>query len=54
MHGNSLCKGVGLWLADYRNSVAKVIANRALCAPATGKRLTCFFNTLRRVQHPCA
>ena len=43
-----------LWLAIYRNSVAKVIANRALCAPTAGKGLAYFFNTLRRVQHPGA
>ncbi|KIF62786.1 hypothetical protein NX10_09980 [Pseudomonas fluorescens] len=54
MHGNSLCKGVSLCLADYRNSVAKVSANRALCTPTAGKGLTCFFNTLRRIQDPGA
>lgn len=34
------------------NSVAKVIANRALSAPAAIKGLAYFFNTLRRVQYP--
>lgn len=43
-----------LWLAIYRNSVAKVIANRALCAPTAGKGLAYFFNTLRRVKDPGA
>ena len=35
-------------------SVAKVIANRALCAPTAIKGLAYFFNTLRGVQHPGA
>jgi len=34
------------------NSVAKVIANRGLCAPAAIKGLAYFFNTLQRVQDP--
>lgn len=34
------------------NSVAKVIANRGLCAPAAVKGLAYFFNTLSGVQHP--
>ena len=38
----------------YRNSVAKVIANRALCAPTAFKGLAYFFNTLRGVQDPGA
>jgi len=47
-HGN----GDGLWLADYRNSVAKVIANRALCAPTAGKGMAYFFLASGRVHHP--
>ncbi|VVM60917.1 hypothetical protein PS662_01305 [Pseudomonas fluorescens] len=35
-------------------SVAKVIANRALCAPTAIKGLAYFFSTLRRVQDPGA
>jgi hypothetical protein len=50
LHGN----GGRLCLTTYRNSVAKVIANRALCAPTAGKGLAYFFNTLRRVEHPGA
>ena len=41
------------WSSTH-NSVAKVIANRALSAPAAIKGLAYFFNTLRRVQHPGA
>ncbi|ANI00907.1 hypothetical protein A8L59_04445 [Pseudomonas koreensis] len=48
MHGN----GGDLYVTAYRNSVAKVIANRALCAPTAGKGLAYFFNTLRRVKDP--
>jgi len=48
VHGN----GERLWLAFYRNSVVKVIANRALCAPSAIKGLAYFFITQRRVQHP--
>ncbi|ANI62402.1 hypothetical protein PGR6_48290 [Pseudomonas sp. GR 6-02] len=48
MHGN----GERLWLAFYRYSVVKVIANRALCAPTAIKGLAYFFIAQRRVQHP--
>ncbi|CAI8968003.1 transposase [Pseudomonas sp. IT-P260] len=57
MHADSLRvhgKGGDLYVTAYRNSVAKVIANRALCAPTAGKGLAYFFNTLRRVQDPGA
>jgi hypothetical protein len=47
-HGN----GDLLWLTIYRNSVAKVIANRALCAPTAIKGQAYFFKALRRVQDP--
>jgi len=50
VHGN----GGDLYVTAYRNSVAKVIANRALCAPTAGKGLAYFFNTLRRVKDPGA
>jgi hypothetical protein len=50
VHGN----GDDLCLVVYRNSVVKVIANRALCAPTAIKGLAYFFNTLRGVQHPGA
>jgi len=55
LHADSLKehgKGERLWLAIYRNSVAKVIANRALCAPTASKGLAYFFKTLRRVHDP--
>ncbi len=39
-------------LTNYRNSVAKVIANRALCAPTAIKGLAYFFLALRRVHDP--
>jgi hypothetical protein len=48
VHGN----GDHLYLTICRNSVAKVIANRALCAPTAIKGLAYFFNTLRGVLHP--
>jgi hypothetical protein len=35
-----------------RNSVAKVIANRALCAPTAIKGLTYFCITQQRLYHP--
>jgi hypothetical protein len=47
-HGN----GERLWLAFYRYSVAKVIANRALCAPTASKGLAYFFITQQRVHDP--
>jgi len=48
VHGN----GDRLCVPICRNSVAKVIANRALCAPTASKGLAYFFNTLRGVQDP--
>ena len=48
MHGN----GDDLCLVVYRNSVVKVIANRALCAPTAIKGLAYFFLALRRVHDP--
>jgi len=48
VHGN----GHDLWLVDYRNSVAKVIANRALCAPTAIKGLAYFFLAQHRVHDP--
>jgi hypothetical protein len=55
LHADSLRehgKGDRLYLTIYRNSVAKVIANRALCAPTAIKGLAYFFNTLRGIQDP--
>ncbi|MNK77934.1 hypothetical protein D3C87_975510 [compost metagenome] len=55
LHADSLKehgKGDHLYLTIYRNSVAKVIANRALCAPTTIKGLAYFFLALRRVHDP--
>jgi len=57
LHADSLRvhgKGGDLYVTAYRNSVAKVIANRALCAPTAGKGLAYFFNTLCRVKDPRA
>jgi hypothetical protein len=57
LHANSLRvhgNGGRLWLTTYRNSVAKVIANRALCAPTAGKGLAYFFKALRSIQYPGA
>lgn len=48
MHDNGVTYG---WSSTH-NSVAKVIANRGLRAPAAVKGLAYFFNTLRRIQHP--
>jgi hypothetical protein len=45
-------KGGDLYVTAYRNSVAKVIANRALCAPTAIKGLAYFFLALRRVHDP--
>ncbi|CAI8995783.1 DUF4158 domain-containing protein [Pseudomonas brassicacearum] len=53
MHANSL-RGNGAaydWPSTH-NSVVKVIANRALSAPAAIKGLAYFFNTLPGVLHP--
>jgi hypothetical protein len=55
LHADSLevhGSGDHLYLTIYRNSVAKVIANRALCAPTAVKALAYFFKALRRVQDP--
>ena len=48
VHGN----GDHLYLTIYRISVAKVIANRALCTPTASKGLAYFFIAQQRVQYP--
>ena len=48
MHGF----GGALWLSAYRESGAKVIANRALCAPTASKGLADFFVAQQGVHDP--
>jgi hypothetical protein len=54
LHADSLRErnGDDLWLIDYRISVAKVIANHALCAPTAIKGLAYFFKAPCRIHDP--
>jgi len=57
LHADSLevhGSGDHLYLTIYRNSVAKVIANRAVCAPTAIEGLAYFFMALCRVRDPGA